>query len=88
MPRETPKINLIKKKKKIGGAKLQYQTKLPLKFHEIPLCCLGGVTDTRYVPPFFIYIAKSMLCYEKPQKTILLKYKIGGAQLQFQTKFP
>ena len=43
-------------KYKIGGAQLQYQTKFPLKFCEIPSNGLGGVTDTRCVPPFHIHI--------------------------------
>ena len=48
-------------KYKIGGAQLQYQTKFPFKFQEIPSSCLEGVTDTRCVPPF-LYKALSP-CY-------------------------
>ena len=32
------------------------------------------------------YIAKSMLCHGKPQKSIWSKYKIDGAQVHDETK--
>ena len=44
----------IKLKNKLGGAQLQYETKFPLNFHEIPSSGLVGVTDTRRLPPLYI----------------------------------
>ena len=58
------------------------------KFHEIPSSRLGRVTDTNCVLPFLYKLLSPCYAIGDPKIQSDQNYKIGGAQLQYHTRFP